>query len=240
LGLKIFSRFFSGRKAIPALNHDFQKFITNKLKINPDNWSLYEQAFRHRTLSATPQESNERLEFVGDAILDAAIASWLYNNYADKDEGFLSKMKSRVVSRVSLNKLALEMGIDAHVRTKLKTDLAKHAVCGNALEAVIGAIYEDKGYNAAAQWIDKFIIGRTDFSLNMQELNDAKSELFERAHRDDALLKFQTENIHSLPEPLFETIVYWRDIEAGRATGASKKLAEQNAARKALEFLNET
>jgi ribonuclease-3 len=238
LGYKLFSRFFSAGKKPVSLNEALLKYLVSKLKIKPKNVALYEQAFRHRTLSATPDQSNERLEFVGDAILDAVVAAWLYRNYPNKDEGILSKLKSRVVSRANLNSLAAEMKIADFVQAKMRTGQAMSAIGGNALEALIGAIFKDQGYEMASQWIEKHIISSFDFSLTEEELNDAKSELYEQAHRVDAALVFNTSTLSGNPEPLFESEVFWNEKQIGKATGPSKKMAEQQAAKKALEYLN--
>jgi ribonuclease III len=238
LGYKLFSRFFSTGKKPVSLNEALLKYLVSKLKIKPKNVALYEQAFRHRTLSATPDQSNERLEFVGDAILDAVVAAWLYRNYPNKDEGILSKLKSRVVSRANLNSLAAEMKIADFVQAKMRTGQAMSAIGGNALEALIGAIFEDQGYEIATQWIEKHIISSFDFSLTEEELNDAKSELYEQAHRVDAALVFKTNTLSGNPEPLFESEVFWNEKQIGKAKGPSKKMAEQQAAKKALEYLN--
>lgn len=240
MGLKSIFPFLRKRKLAATSEADFQYFITQKLKINPHNWLLYEQAFTHRTMSKTPGESNERLEFVGDAILDAVVAIWLFQKFKDKDEGFLSKMKSRIVSRATLNNLALRMGLNEHIKSTLKSNVAVLAMGGNALEALIGALYNDQGYTITAAWVQNNVIAAIDLSMNVNDLNDSKSELYERAHKQRADLSVNTTEIESLPKPQFETVILWNDKEAGRASGTSKKLAEQNAANKALEFINGT
>lgn len=237
MGYKLFSRFFSA-KSKPASNEVLVKFLVSKLKIQPKNTALYEQAFRHRTLSVTPDQSNERLEFVGDAILDAVVAAWLFRNYPNQDEGFLSKLKSRVVSRSNLNELAAKLKITELVQVKMRAGQAMSTIGGNALEALIGAIFEDQGFEKTKLWVEKHIIAAFDFSLSAEELNDAKSELYEQAHRKEARLVFETNTISGNPKPQFESVVFWNDKQISQATGPSKKTAEQLAAKKALEYLN--
>jgi ribonuclease III len=238
LGYKLFSRYFSAKSKPTSTNEVLVKYLVSKLKIKPQNAALYEQAFRHRTLSATPDQSNERLEFVGDAILDAVVAGWAFKNYPNEDEGFLSKLKSRVVSRSNLNELAAKMKITDFVQVKMRSGQAMTAIGGNALEALIGALYEDQGFEKTKLWVEKHIISSFDFSLSADELNDAKSELYEQAHRKEANLEFKTSTISGNPNPEFETIVLWNEKQIGSATGPAKKTAEQLAAKKALEYLN--
>lgn len=238
MGFKLFSQFFSASNKPASSNEALVKYLETSLKIQPKNAALFEQAFRHRTFSATPDQSNERLEFVGDAILDAVVAAWLYRKFPNKDEGVLSKLRSRVVSRANLNLLAAQMGLAKYIQVKMRTGQAMTAVGGNALEALIGAIFEDQGYEKATQWVEKQIISSFDFSLTEDELNDAKSELYEQAHRKEAMLVFNTITLSGNPEPLFESVVLWNEKQIGKAEGPSKKSAEQLAAKKALEYLN--
>jgi ribonuclease-3 len=147
-----------GRKKDP-----FKQYIKNLLGFVPRDLALYEQALAHR--SATNNEgksvriNNERLEYLGDAILSAVVADFLYRKYPNADEGFLTNLRSKLVSRDHLNNLSRKIGLDVHIKkTNINLNLS-HSIKGDAFEAFIGAMYLDKGYNFSQKVIISRILG---------------------------------------------------------------------------------
>jgi ribonuclease-3 len=129
------------------------------LGIRPDNIQLYRSALSHRSVKETPDENNERLEFLGDAVLSAIVADYLFKRYPYKGEGFLTEMRSKMVNRQQLNDIALKMGLrKLTFYNKFDNALKGSQIFGNTLEALIGAVYLDKGYDKTKTWILKQII----------------------------------------------------------------------------------
>lgn len=229
---------FSGqRKKRPAPSTDFTDFL-HQLGLEPLDSGLYLQAFRHRTAADDKSNSNERLEFVGDAILDAVVAAHVYDRFPGREEGYLSKVKSAIVSRKSLNKLARDLQLEQHIDAHVSNRRAAHVIGGNALEALIGAIYVDRGYDCAAQWVEQVLIARLDFKKLVAALKDPKSLLYELAQREQLLLSFDVESTGSNDGPPFKAEVIWDGASIAAAESTSKKEAEQRAARKALALIN--
>ena len=137
--------------------------------MSPLDLSLYELAFRHssasRQNSNSKPQNNERLEFLGDAVLGAVVADYLYQKYPNKDEGFLTSMRSKIVSRSNLNNIAKTLGIKDAVVSNLNKKKPAKSLGGDTLEALIGAIYLDKGILSAQNFIhNKIIFIHFDFS----------------------------------------------------------------------------
>ena len=200
-------------------------------------------ALRHKSLSRGNAElamaSNERLEFLGDALLDAVVADHLFRVFPYKDEGFLTKMRSKVVSRQHLNSLALKLGINDLLEMEGGTTPGT-SVYGNALEALIGSIYLDKGYGHAKKFILKRLFG---VYIDLGELEntetDFKSKLTEWAQKEKKNLEFRVmEEARNNENRNFLVGVFVNNSLLGQATNYSKKRAEQMAAEKALESLN--
>lgn len=132
----------------------------------PDNIQLYKQAFLHKSQSIEDDEgkwlNNERLEFLGDAILSAVVADIVYKHFQNKREGFLTNTRSKIVSRDSMNRIGLSLGIDHLLRYSINVHAQHEAhnsnMLGNALEALIGAIYLDQGFDACYRFIDDVLI----------------------------------------------------------------------------------
>lgn len=220
-------------------NEDFLEFLTNDLGVEPIQLSLYEQAFRHVTVANGKTQSNERLEFVGDAVLDAIVAEYVYRKFPDRDEGFLSKLKSAVVNRNTLNKLARDMQLEPWIKARVSNRQAMHVIGGNALEALIGALFIDHGFETASRWVEKRIINKLDINKLKHALKDAKSTLYELAHRDNVNLEFKVDPVSEENNAPFVASVIWNGKTVAKAEATSKKSAEQKAARKALTLINE-
>jgi ribonuclease-3 len=129
------------------------------LGINPKNIQLYRSALSHRSVKETPDENNERLEYLGDAVLSAVIADYLFKRYPYKGEGFLTEMRSKMVNRQKMNDIALKMGLrKLTFYNRFDNALKGSQIFGNTLEALIGAVYLDKGYIKTQSWILRQIV----------------------------------------------------------------------------------
>ena len=212
-------------------------FLLEELGIEATAVCGYEQALRHVTAANSGIESNERLEFIGDAVLDAVVAAYVYDRFPNQDEGFLSKVKSAIVNRQTLNKLARELQLEKWVEARVTNRKAVHVIGGNALEALIGAIFLDKGFPYTQDWVEEKIIGKLDMTKLTTTMKDAKSALYEVSHKMNVSLQFQVDTLNSEPEPTFVAQVIWNGEVLVSAESSSKKSAEQKASRKALAVL---
>lgn len=203
----------------------------------PRKQAIYDLAFIHSSASLlSPDKSvinNERLEFLGDAVLDAVVAEYLFSNYPNKDEGFLSMMRSKIVKRKHLNLLAIKIGIDKFIVANALNNSGSKHVSGNAFEALIGAIYLDKGYKKAK----KFIIHKVlNTQINLEELEntetDFKSRIIEWAQKNRSEISFENQEEYSASDhsALFVSRIMVENQLMGSGKGSSKKEAEQNAA----------
>jgi ribonuclease III len=196
----------------------------------PKNYKL---ALRHSSIS---DQSNERLEFLGDAILDAVIADYLFKKFPFKNEGFLTELRSRLVKRESLNALAEKIGLRRLLQINPHSSSGVSAsVYGNALEAFVGAIYLDRGYTFSYEFIINRLIRPY---LDLQDVIDTnrnfKSALIEWAQKNNQHLSFEIVNEEgNHHNKSFVSIVLLNLEEVGRGIGSSKKKAEQKAAEKA-------
>lgn len=200
----------------------------------PKNMSLYNQAFRHKSILASldeKHESNERLEYLGDAILGAVIAEYFFNKYPYKGEGFLTKMRSRLVRRSFLNQLAIDIGLDTFIETAADTGRSK-SIFGDAFEALIGAIYIDKGYAQCKKFItQKIIKDYVDIDQLVREEKDFKSKLVEYCQKKKRTFEYQlTEKENKQIKYYFCTLLI-DNQPVCHAEGSSKKEAEQAAAK---------
>jgi len=208
----------------------------------PGNISLYRLALTHKSANIKAENgkliSNERLEYLGDAILGAIIANELYLRYPEGSEGFLTKTRSRIVNRSHLNEIASAMGLAEILETKLQTDPKQTHVLGDALEAIIGALFLDYGFDDCSKFINEKLIGKyIDLEELIRKDTNYKSLLIEWAQKSRKNVNFITEEHHSAENSaaLFLSYALIDDERAGEGEGASKKEAQQNAARTALE-----
>ncbi len=211
----------------------------------PENIQLYEQAFLHKSSSVEGNNgkwlNNERLEFLGDAILDAAVAGIVYKYFYNKREGFLTNTRSKIVQRETLNRIAVELGLDKLVVYSAKVNTHNNHMYGNALEALIGAIYLDKGYDVCYDFIENVMI-RNYINLDKiarKEVN-FKSSLIEWSQKNKFNISFDL--IESFTDndgnPVFQTAVMLdTTMQLGVGIGYSKKESQQNAAKMAIKKL---
>ncbi len=210
----------------------------------PGNLKLYEIAFIHKSASATSKKgqiiNNERLEYLGDAILGAIIADCLYTMFPKKDEGFLTQLRAKIVKRKQLNKVAASMGITSLLISNTNSSPSKFNLLGNAFEALVGAIYLDKGYYRTKKFMVRKIL-RTHLDLDKlaNKESDFKSRIIEWAQKSKQKITFvnHEETLSGYRDPVFISQIMLTDRELGSGKGSSKKDAEQKAARMALDTI---
>lgn len=210
----------------------------------PGNIELYKQALLHKSTALRCEQgkplNNERLEFLGDAILDAIIADIVYRRFDQKKEGFLTNTRSKIVQRDTLNKLAVEIGLDKLIKYSSRSSSHNSYMYGNAFEALIGAIYLDKGYKQCKQYVEKNIIGRyiNLDSLARKEMN-FKSKLIEWCQKNKVQVSFELieQSLDANSNPIFQTEILMEGLSAGKGSGYSKKESQQNAAQIALKCI---
>lgn len=229
---------FGGRK-----KKDFLKHLHNLLGFSPGKITLYTAALSHRSVKEKVTDNNERLEYLGDAILGSVIADYLYMKYPYKGEGFLTEMRSKMVNRQILNEIAMKMGLKKITDyNRSDNSLKSSQIFGNALEALVGAVYIDKGYTRTKRWVLQQIIIPHMFieDLESVEINQ-KNKLYSWANRNGRLLEFETleERIEN-GRRLFTVgaIVDGEVVAEGKAF--NKKDASQIAAQAAVERLQIT
>lgn len=210
----------------------------------PNDTQLYELAFLHKSSSIENNDgrwvNNERLEFLGDAILDAIVAAILYDHFTYKKEGFLTNTRSKIVKRDSLNHIAQELGLDKMVVYSTKIATHNNHLYGNALEALIGAIYLDQGYDVCAAFVKKRIIQPyIDLETIAKKEINFKSVLLEWGQKNRFDIDFNLLESFTDTEgnPVFQTEVKLGDIQIGIGIGFSKKESHQNASKMAVKKL---
>ena len=223
----------------------FFVFLKNVLGFSPKNIVLYELAFVHKSASITLATgtvvNNERLEYLGDAILDAIVADFLFTRFPKKDEGFFTQMRSKIVKRNFLDKIAVNIGINKHIVSNVPNFINKKHLYGNAFEAFIGAIYLDRGYNDTKKFLVTRIIRKyIDLDDLIQSESDFKSRIIEWAQKNKQLINFESheDKPKSDKSPMFIAHVMLEEKSLGKGKGFSKKEAEQNAAQEAILHVN--
>lgn len=219
---------------------EFKKQLNNVLGFTPGDLSLYKTALSHRSVREGADENNERLEFLGDAVLSSIIAHYLFKKYPYKGEGFLTEMRSKMVNRQKLNEIALKMGLKKITfYNKFDNALKISQIFGNTLEALIGAVFLDKGYKKTQRWVEEYIILPHLFTDDLEgvEIN-IKNKLYGWANKNGKALEFETlEEKFENGRRLF-TIGATVDGElVSQAKGYNKKDASQIAAQMAVEKL---
>lgn len=208
----------------------------------PHNIHLYHQALLHKSTSLRSEKgrpiNNERLEFLGDAILDAIVGDIVYKHFEGKKEGFLTNTRSKIVQRETLNKLAVEIGLDKLIKYSARSSSHNSYMYGNAFEAFIGAIYLDQGYERCKRFLEERIIHPyIDLDkLSRKEVN-FKSKLIEWSQKNKIEVSFELieQFFDKESNPVFKTEVRIEGLAGGNGTGYSKKESQQNAAQMALK-----
>ncbi|MBI9067161.1 MAG: ribonuclease III [Salinivirgaceae bacterium] len=209
----------------------------------PGNEELYKLAFIHKSASLKLPDgliiNNERLEFLGDAILDAVVAEYLYSKFPDKKEGFLTQTRSKIVNGAYLGQLAIQLGLDKLIISHAHNYNSNKHILGDAFEALIGAIYLDHGYKAVKNFVFKQLLKKhIDIAEILKTETNYKSRLIEWVQKDKKVILFKTDqqdNEGLVPE--FISVVLIDNKINGTGKGLSKKEAEQNAACETLKKL---
>ena len=221
----------------------FYEAIKNIFGFYPENIFLYKLAFRHKSqaeeLLNGVRVSNERLEFLGDTVLSTAVADYLFRMFPYKDEGFLTEMRSKIVSRSQLNKLSLKLGIDQLIICTQENNNVYRSIKGDAFEAIIGAMYLDKGYDFTRKVLINRVI-KNNFDITELSTTDVnfKSKLIEWAQKEKKSAEFTVvQEVGAGYHKQYVVDVRIDDEVAGQGRDYSIKGAEQNAAMKAVEQL---
>jgi ribonuclease-3 len=218
----------------------FKKELRNILGFQPKNLSLYRTALTHRSVREGADENNERLEYLGDAVLSALIADYLFKRYPYREEGFLTEMRSKMVNRSQLNDIAVKMGLKKiTLYNKMDSSLKVSQIFGNTLEALVGAIYLDSGYQTTSKWVLKRVIQPHMFMDDLENLEiNHKNKLYGWANKNGKVLEFETLNEKlENGRRLFTiaAVIDGKAIAEGKAF--NKKDASQIAAQAAVEKL---
>jgi ribonuclease III len=230
---QLYNRYLSDEKQfIQKIHH-----ITGYLPVNP---SLYHLAFLHSSVHNNVHMNNERLELLGDAVIDLVISEHLFMKYPYKGEGFLTEMRSKIVSREQLNRVAMEIGLVELIKVRKGVgDLKNSSVLGNALEALTGAIYLDLGYNRSARFFQQRILLQ---HYNIEELEKTvvnfKSKVIEWGQKHDKDVRFEMlEEQEHKGKKIYRMGLKIDGEVIASDQNFSKKKAEQKAAEKACELL---
>lgn len=185
--------------------------------------------------------NNERLEYLGDSVLNSVVSDYLFRNYPQKDEGFLSSIKSKIVKRGTLNRISVSIGLQSIIKEGGTKKNHNSYIGGNALEAFIAAIYLDKGYHFCRFFIENIIIQKhIDFQDLFQNEKDFKSKLYEWGQKHNFDIDFRLKKQSgSKSDPYFTTQVYVEGIMAGEGNGYTKKESQQDSAKNALMRIGE-
>jgi len=214
--------------------------LKNILGFSPGNISLYKTALTHRSVRDSADENNERLEYLGDAVLSAMIADYLFKRYPYREEGFLTEMRSKMVNRAQLNEIAMRMGLKkVTLYNKSDSSLKVSQIFGNTLEALVGAIFLDKGYKKTSKWVTDRIILPHMFidDLEILEINH-KNKLYGWANKNGKALEFETvEERMENGRRLFTIAAVVDGTKIAEGKAYNKKDASQIAAQTAVQIL---
>ena len=218
------------------------KFIIQRFGYRPKELTYFIKAITHKSfVSSDPSITNERLEFLGDAMLDAFVAEFLFKRFKDEDEGYLTRVKSKIVNRKTLSEIGETMGIREILRYNQARSINLSSLEGNAFEAILGAIYIDGGYNSVQNSVENFVFQKyVNLTRLLEEEIDFKSKLFIWCQKKKLNLEFIVlTEINQGGSWVYEIETNINNIKYGRGKGGSKKIAEQEAAKETLQLLGE-
>lgn len=213
----------------------------------PVRLELYQQALRHKSLSVRTDDglviNNERLEYLGDAVLNVIVADILFKQFPAANEEFLTKTRAKIVQRQSLNKIAMELGLNTLILSSASSTPDTHlSIYGNALEALIGALYLDQGYRRCKRFLEKKILERyIDLEGVVSTEENFKSALLEWSQQEKLTAEFLMTELSksSAKGPRFRAVALINGISFGQGEGLSKKEAQQKAAREAITYIQD-
>lgn len=219
------------------------KFIIDHLGHRPKNIDLFKCALTHKSFSNIHENviSNERLEFLGDAILDSIIAAYLFRKFPDKDEGYLTKIKSKIVNRKTLSELGQTLQLSQYIRYNSSRNTNMLTLEGNAVEALIGAVYLDSSFEKTKKSVEKYLFSKhINFNELLEKEIDFKSRLYIWTQKNRLVLKFEVVSCKNERETWeYTTQVLINDKKYGIGIGSSKKTSEQKAAKESLSLVGE-
>lgn len=223
-------------------DREYYSVIRKLFGVKPNNIELYKLAMVHRSASLLLDDgstmNNERLEFLGDSVIGSIVSDYLFIEFPEAHEGFLTQMRSRIVNRATLNALAKEIGIDKYLIANGGGSSKHQHIYGDALEAVIGAMYLDKGYDFTNRYfINEVLHKKLDLDRLSHTETDYKSRILEWSQKNKRDLRFDThtDETSTSSMPRFHTSVMLDDEQIATGEGRSKKEAEQQGALKAIE-----
>ena len=229
---KIYNLYFSKDKKLASQLRQVLGYVPSKMH-------LYKLAFYHKSMNNNSQinknQHNERLEYLGDSLLSSIVAEYLFKKYPEGDEGFLTKMRSKIVKRKTLNKIAKFMGIDV-ILTEYSQGRISNSMLGNALEAVVGAIYLERGYGMTKKYVIQNILLKYLDVHELEEQDDNfKSQLLEWGQKNNILVDFKLISKYKYEKrDRFKVAIFVDGDEVSVADDFNKKSAEQAAAQRAM------
>ncbi|HPF09890.1 MAG TPA: ribonuclease III [Flavobacteriaceae bacterium] len=223
---------------------EFYYAVKKILGFKPQELSFYQEAFTHRSMNSAEgiQKNYERLEFLGDAMLGSVIASHLFKKVPHGNEGYLTKMRSKVVSREHLNELGRDLNLISLVKTAVPTQQFGENIHGNVFEALIGAIYLDRGYKDVEKFIHRRVIKPyVDIQKLEGKIISYKSLFIEWCQKNKKTFKFNVyEDNGKDPLKHFAVKLQLEQDTVAKARGTSKKKAEERAAKRAFYKLQKS
>jgi ribonuclease-3 len=217
-------------------------FILKKFGYRPKELKYFFKAITHKSFRNQEIEfSNERLEFLGDSVLDSVVADYLFVKFEDEDEGYLTRIKSKIVNRKTLSDIGEAMNIRDILRYNQARSINLNTLEGNAFEAILGAIYLDGGYDSVKKSVQNYVF-RNYVNINrlLEEEIDFKSKLFIWCQKKKLQLSFDVlKEVNTGSGWVYEVEVEINGKRYGRGKGSAKKLAEQESAKETLELLGE-
>lgn len=234
--MQFLSRLFGRKKNIQTLKAQLE----NVLGIKTSNISLYTTALSHRSVKENSDENNERLEYLGDAVLSSIVADYLFKKYPYKGEGFLTEMRSKMVNRQQLNILAIKIGLKKlTIYNKIDGSLKGSQIFGNTLEALVGAVYLDKGYEKTQRWVTKHMIIQHLYVDDLEQIDiNLKNKLIGWASKNGKILEFELlEEKQETNRRIFTIAAVIDGEKIAEGKGFNKKDASQIAAQRAIEKL---
>ncbi len=231
--------FLLNRKKNQALIHNRREFRSRLKRLMgfcPMKLRLYEKAFIHRSATFTLPDgvkiNNERLEYLGDAIIDSILSDYLFRLYPEASEGFLTKTRARIVNRETLNQLGLSMGLDKLIVSNLAPSDSPRNLYGNAVEALAGALFIDKGYDRTRRFfIERVLKKHLDLEAVLAAETDYKSLILEYCQKNKQKINFtsQEKTGNNTIHPQFTVTLQINNETVAQGEGATKKEAEQEA-----------
>jgi len=242
--VSLFRKRINGTHILPK--REFNSRLKKILGFKPGNLRLYEIAFIHRSATFTLPDgkkvNNERLEYLGDAVLDAILSDFLFEKFPDATEGFMTKIRSRIVNREILNQLSISMGLQEILISNISSFQPTKNLYGDALEALIGSVFIDKGFRKTKKFFIRNVLNKyLDLEVIVRTDTDYKSLVFEwvQKHKSSIIFTYNEEYDFNLKKSVFSTVLIIDKKEMGEGHGTSKKEAEQEAAHQAWKRLKD-